>query len=75
MALGLVAERVAGGLGDIGRDRSLVTYCTGPHCDSSHRLARRLSEEHGFTQVRVMRDGWRGWVEAGYPVERGESDE
>ena len=62
-------------LGDVPRDRLLVTYCTGPPCDSGDGLARALMREHGYRRVRVMTAGWPGWVAAGYAVERRQGHE
>jgi len=46
----------------------IVTYCSGRECDDSHELARFLAEM-GYTDVRVMVDGYPGWEKEGYPIE------
>lgn len=46
----------------------IVTYCSGRECDDSHALARFLAEM-GYTDVRVMVDGYPGWEKEGYPIE------
>ncbi len=46
----------------------IVTYCSGRECDDSHELARFLAEM-GYTDVRVMVDGYPGWEKEGYPID------
>jgi len=50
---------------------SIVAYCDAHSgCESSHRLAARLSEL-GYPDVKILRDGMPGWLERGYPAESG----
>lgn len=49
------------------RDRVLVTYCDGIHCNASTKAAMRLAAL-GFL-VKEMIDGMQGWKREGYPVE------
>ena len=49
------------------RDRPLVLYCGGGHRSA---LAAQSLQEMGFTNVASMAEGWTGWTERGYPVER-----
>jgi rhodanese-related sulfurtransferase len=49
------------------RDRVLVTYCDGIHCNASTKAAMRLTAL-GF-RVKEMLDGMQGWKREGYPVE------
>jgi rhodanese-related sulfurtransferase len=51
----------------IQKDREIITYCGGS-CESSAELAEAL-REYGFTQVKVLLDGWPLWVKAQYPVD------
>jgi rhodanese-related sulfurtransferase len=51
----------------IPRDKVLVTYCDGIHCNASTKAAMRLAAL-GF-QVKEMLDGMQGWKREGYPVE------
>jgi rhodanese-related sulfurtransferase len=53
------------------RAGTLVVYCEGGDCQSSLLLAKRLHGE-GFTDIRVMTEGWKGWTAAGLPEERGD---
>ena len=46
----------------------IVTYCGGPACEVSGRLAERL-RSFGYTNVVRYRQGFEGWTEAGLPVE------
>ena len=56
------------------RDKAtpIVTYCDcGPGEWDSSEIAARLAEM-GFTEVKVLADpALRGWMEKGYPVEKG----
>jgi len=49
------------------RDKVLVTYCDGIHCNASTKAAMRLAAL-GF-RVKEMLDGLQGWKREGYPVE------
>jgi rhodanese-related sulfurtransferase len=46
----------------------IVTYCDGETCDLSHDLALFLRDA-GFTNTRVLVNGWTLWQQAGLPVE------
>jgi rhodanese-related sulfurtransferase len=48
----------------------LVTYCDGETCELSHDLALFLRDA-GFTNTRVLVNGWTVWKQAGLPVEAG----
>jgi rhodanese-related sulfurtransferase len=50
------------------RDKVLVTYCDGIHCNASTKAAMRLTAL-GF-RVKEMLDGMQGWKREGYPVEK-----
>ena len=49
------------------RNKVLVTYCDGIHCNASTKAAMRLAAL-GF-RVKEMLDGIQGWKREGYPVE------
>lgn len=49
------------------RDRKLVLYCGGGNRSA---LAARTLQQMGFQRVRSMAEGWTGWTERNYPVER-----
>jgi len=49
----------------------LVTYCDGGECDLSVELAKELIDR-GYSNVFVFGEGYPGWEEAGYPVEKWE---
>jgi rhodanese-related sulfurtransferase len=50
---------------------TIVAYCDASGgCESSQRLAARLSEL-GLAEVKILRDGLPGWLERGYPAESG----
>ncbi|MFC7547247.1 rhodanese-like domain-containing protein [Plantactinospora sp. GCM10030261] len=61
-----VKDRAATLLPD--RDAPIVTYCTGPTCPNSGRVADRLTTL-GYTNVRKYADGIEDWVAASLPVE------
>ncbi|HMM37534.1 MAG TPA: rhodanese-like domain-containing protein [Desulfovibrio sp.] len=56
----LLAERIAGA--DV-----VITYCDGEHCLLSQDLGRLLREK-GHQQIRILKNGWSLWREAGLPV-------
>ena len=49
------------------RDKVLVTYCDGIHCNASTKAAMRLTALD--FRVKEMLDGMQGWKREGYPVE------
>jgi rhodanese-related sulfurtransferase len=50
------------------RAAKIVLYCGGGYRSA---LAADNLQKMGYTNVISMDGGWRGWNEAGYPVERG----
>ncbi|MDI6809072.1 MAG: rhodanese-like domain-containing protein [Candidatus Eisenbacteria bacterium] len=54
----------------IRKDDTLVVYCRDAECDLSDLVADRLNKL-GYTRIYVLKDGWYGWADAGYPVEGG----
>lgn len=52
------------------KEKNLVIYCSGEGCGES-RAVGMLFIEKGFKQpkVRVLRQGYKDWKDAGYPVE------
>ena len=50
----------------------LITYCDGEGCELSHDLAFALLEK-GYTNVRVLINGWTLWSQAALPVEGSDS--
>ena len=52
------------------RDTEIVVYCSGPTCDSSTQVARRLLEL-GYRNVGHYAAGKRDWIDAGLPLEGG----
>lgn len=54
---------------------NIITYCDGESCELSHDLALFL-KDMGFTNVRVLNNGWTVWQDAGLPTEKtGEANE
>jgi len=49
--------------------QQIVTYCSGRECEDSHFLAEQLINE-GYTEMKIFIDGYPGWEEKGYPVEK-----
>lgn len=47
-------------------DREIVLYCGGGFRSA---LAADVLQKMGYTNVKSMADGWRGWIDRGYPVE------
>jgi len=52
----------------IGKDRVVVTYCSGFGCPDSFDLGMRLIEA-GYSDVRVFEGGYPEWRDAGLAVE------
>jgi rhodanese-related sulfurtransferase len=57
---------------DLEMTTPIVTYCDGETCELSHDLALFLRDA-GFTDTRVLVNGWTVWQQAGLPVESGPS--
>ena len=47
------------------KDAPIVLYCGGGFRSA---LAADSLQKMGYTNVESMDDGWRGWLEAGYPT-------
>ena len=58
---------------DISVDTPIITYCDGETCELSHHLANFLLDL-GFTNVRILVNGWTKWKNADLPVEKDGSD-
>ena len=63
-------QRVMDVTADLANDAVIITYCDGDTCDLSKDLALFL-ENLGFSNVRVLVNGWTLWRDAGLPVETG----
>lgn len=48
---------------------TIITYCDGESCELSHDLALFLNDM-GFTDVRVLVNGWSLWRDAGLATEK-----
>ncbi len=57
-------------LGQVSKDRLIVTYCSDPECASAVKLADALVAR-GHTRVVILLEGLPGWMGAGYPVVSG----
>lgn len=55
-------------LNSVVKETPIITYCDGNMCELSHELALALLEK-GFSDVRVLINGWTLWSEAELPVE------
>jgi rhodanese-related sulfurtransferase len=47
-----------------------ITYCDGPQCPLSKETAHALILR-GIPTVKILVNGWRIWLKAGYPVSKG----
>lgn len=54
---------------DISVDTPIITYCDGETCELSHNLTNFLLDL-GFTDVRVLVNGWTKWQNADLPIEK-----
>lgn len=61
-------RKVAYQMRELPRDREIITYCACP-ADEAAILAARSLLDHGFKRVRVLKGGWKAWLEAGGQVE------
>jgi rhodanese-related sulfurtransferase len=52
---------------DLEMTTPIITYCDGETCELSHDLALFLRDA-GFTDSRVLVNGWTVWQQAGLPV-------
>jgi membrane protein DedA with SNARE-associated domain/rhodanese-related sulfurtransferase len=55
-------------LGDLPRDRDIISYCTCPNEASAAQVAKVLLD-NGFKKVRPLHGGLDAWVAAGYTVD------
>jgi rhodanese-related sulfurtransferase len=62
---GVIERDVEQKVPDTGRE--IVLYCGGGFRSA---LAAEALEKMGYTNVISMDGGWRGWKEAGYPMEK-----
>ena len=46
---------------DHGKKKTVVVYCGTEDCDLSTELARRLRDETGFTDIRILDGGFLAW--------------
>jgi len=56
-------------LDEIGKERTIVTYCAGTDCDLSILLGNILFET-GYKKVYIFFGGWNEWLGANYPIEK-----
>jgi len=54
---------------DIQPTDRIITYCDGESCNLSHDLALFLVDM-GFTNVKVLVNGWTVWIENNLPIEK-----
>ncbi|MBW2217756.1 MAG: rhodanese-like domain-containing protein [Deltaproteobacteria bacterium] len=57
---------------DISSDTPIISYCDGETCELSHDLAIFLLDM-GFSNVRILINGWALWKEEDLPMESGSS--
>ncbi len=50
------------------KSKDLIFYCSNTFCTASDAAAERASE-HGYENVHVMREGIKGWKDAGKPTQ------
>jgi rhodanese-related sulfurtransferase len=59
-------ETITAAVGD-NKDAMIVTYCSGPKCPASNRLATKL-QSAGYTNVVEYPEGISGWIAAGNDI-------
>jgi len=70
LSLDHLSEQYMGVVPQIPPDRLIITYCEGESCDLSAELARFLIED-GFSNVKILSDGWTIWQDQHLPIEEG----
>jgi rhodanese-related sulfurtransferase len=63
-------QRVMDVIADMANDAVIITYCDGDSCNLSKELALFL-DNLGFSNVRILVNGWTVWRDAGLPIETG----
>jgi len=63
-------QQVMDVIADMSNDAVIITYCDGDTCNLSKDLSLFL-ENLGFSNVRILVNGWTVWQNAGLPVETG----
>ena len=58
---------------DISVYTPIITYCDGETCELSHNLAKFLLDM-GFTNVKILVNGWTKWQNADLPIEKETAD-
>ena len=58
---------------DISVNTPIITYCDGETCELSYHLANFLLDL-GFTNVRILVNGWTKWQNADLPIDKEGSD-
>ncbi len=58
----------------IHKEQKIVVYCIDSGCPSAERLAGQL-RFMGYNNVSIYTEGWLGWIDAGYPIEKGGRNE
>ncbi len=68
-----VDQRIMGVTKDISVNTLIITYCDGESCQLSHNLAKFLLDL-GFTNVKILVNGWTKWQKADLPIEKEDLD-
>lgn len=50
------------------KTKDLIFYCSNTFCTASDNAAER-AQENGYENVHIMREGIKGWAEAGKPTQ------
>lgn len=58
---------------DISVNTPIITYCDGENCELSYHLANFLLDL-GFTDVKILINGWTKWQKTDLPIEKEGSD-
>lgn len=56
-------------LGKVDKNRTIITYCSDPQCDTSIKLGDMLAA-NGYKHVLILLEGLPGWKDSGYPTEK-----
>jgi rhodanese-related sulfurtransferase len=68
-AVNIPIEELSGRVGELPRDRQIITYCRGEYCLFADKAAQLL-RSYGFDVMR-LEGGWPEWQSEGRPVQIG----
>ena len=56
--------------GNLPYNKTLILYCDCPHEEDSIDVANQLTENFGYTDIKILEGGWLKWQKLDYPIEK-----